>query len=124
MPLFRGHATMSREEREDGVERNAMTVRADSRRALHGRWWSRPTTPEGQWAAVSALLAFVFGVLGEAARREEVPGPFYAVAFASGLLGGVAAIVAVRRGERSLLALLAFLPLLIGMGFGVAELLG
>jgi hypothetical protein len=39
-------------------------------------------------------------------------------------LAGVAAVAAVRRGERSLLALVAFLPLLIGVGFGVAELLG
>jgi hypothetical protein len=62
--------------------------------------------------------------LAEAARREELPGPFYAVAFASALLAGVAAVAAVRRGERSLLALVAFLPLLIGVGFGVAELLG
>jgi hypothetical protein len=46
------------------------------------------------------------------------------VAFASALLAGVAAVVAVRRGERSLLALVALLPLMIGVGFGVAELLG
>jgi hypothetical protein len=101
-----------------------MTLRADSQRALHRGWFSQPTTPEGQWAAVLALLAVAFGVLGEAARREELPGPFYAVAFASALLAGVAAVVAVRRGERSLLALVALLPLMIGVGFGVAELLG
>jgi hypothetical protein len=39
-------------------------------------------------------------------------------------LAGVAAAAAVRRGERSLLTLLAFLPLLIAVSFGVAELLG
>ena len=101
-----------------------MTVRADPHRTLHGSWFAQLTTSEGQWAAVLALLAFACGVLGEAARREELPGPFFAVAFASALLAGVAAGVAVRRGERSLLALLAFLPLLIGMGFAVTELLG
>lgn len=42
----------------------------------------------------------------------------------TGLLSGVAAIVAVRRGERSLLAMLGFLPLLVGVSFGLAELFG
>ena len=101
-----------------------MTVRADPHRTLHGSWFTQPTTSEGQWAALLALLAFACGVLGEAARREELPGPFYAVAFASALLAGVAAVAAVRRGERFLVALFAFLPLLIGMGFAAAELLG
>jgi hypothetical protein len=73
---------------------------------------------------VLALVAFASGVLGEAARREELPGPFYAVAFAAALLAGVAAVAAVRRGERSPLALVALLPPVIGIGFGVAELLG
>jgi hypothetical protein len=98
-------------------------VRVVSHRPLHGGWAWKPTTPEGWWAAALALLAFVLGVLGEAARRDEIPGPFYALAFVAGVAGGVAAIWAVRTGERSVVALLAFLPLLIGLGFGLTELL-
>lgn len=86
-------------------------------------WLSLPTTPAGWWAAGLATAAVVLGVLGEAARGN-VSGPFYPAAFLVGLIGGVAAVVAVRRGERSLLAMLAFLPLLLAVGFAVAELLG
>ena len=87
-------------------------------------WFSTPTTLEGWWAASFASLALALGVLGEAARRGDVSGPFYPLAFALGLVGGVAGILAVRRGERSLLAMLAFVPLLLGVGFGLAELFG
>ena len=71
-----------------------------------------------------AALALALGLLGEAARRGDVPGPLYPLAFLAGLLGGVEAVIAVRRGDRSLLLMLAFIPLLIGAGFGLAELLG
>ena len=63
-------------------------------------------------------------VLGEVARRADVSGPFYSLAFLAGLTGGVAAVLAVRRGERSLLAVLVVLPLLVAVGFGLAELFG
>lgn len=75
-------------------------------------------------AAGSASSALALGLLGEAARRESVLGPFYPLAFALGPVGGVAAVLAVCRGERSLLAMLAFLPLPLGVGFGLAELFG
>jgi hypothetical protein len=90
----------------------------------HARWFSTPTTHEGWLAAVLALLAFAFGVIGEAARQGDVPGPFYAVALTTGLFGGAAAVLAVRRGERSLLAMVALLPFLLEVSFGLAELLG
>ena len=87
-------------------------------------WLSPPTTIEGWWAAGLATAATAVGVLGEVARRGDVSGPFYPLAFLAGLLGGVAAVLAIRRGERSLLAALAVLPLLVAVGFGLAELLG
>ena len=87
-------------------------------------WLSPPTTVVGWWAVGLASAAVALGVLGEAARRGDQPGPFYAVAFMTGLFGGVAAILAIRRGERSLLAMLGFIPLLVGVSFGVAELFG
>jgi hypothetical protein len=40
------------------------------------------------------------------------------------VFGGAAAVLAVRRGERSLLAMVALLPFLLGVSFGLAELLG
>jgi hypothetical protein len=101
-----------------------MTVRAVSHRPSGEGWFSAPTTPEGRWAIALALLALALGVLGEAARRGDVPGPLYPAALLAGLLGGVAAVIAVRDGERSLLTMLAFIPLLIGASFGLAELLG
>ena len=87
-------------------------------------WFSTPSTVEGWCAAGFASFALALGVLGEAARRGGVSGPIYSLAFVLGLVGGVAAILAVRRGERSLLTMLAFLPLLLGVGFGLAESLG
>ena len=81
-------------------------------------------TLEGWWAVGLASAAVALGVVGEAARRGDQQGPFYAVAFMAGLLGGVAAILAIRRGERSLPAMLGFVPLLVGVGFGLAEVFG
>lgn len=101
-----------------------MLMRAVSHLTFREGWFSAPTTLEGWWAEGFASFALAAGVLGEAARRGDVSGPFYPLAFIAGLAGGVAAILALRRGERSLLAMLAFLPLLLGSGFGLAELLG
>ena len=103
---------------------DVMIMRVVPHQPFREGWFSTPTTLEGWWAAGSASSALALGVLGEAARRGDVGGPFYPLAFVLGLLGGVAAILAVRHGERSLLAVLAFLPLLLGVGFGLAELLG
>ena len=50
--------------------------------------------------------------------------PFYPLAFLAALAGGGAAIVAVRRGEVSLVVMLAALPLVVAVGFGLAALLG
>jgi hypothetical protein len=101
-----------------------MLMRVVSHQPFREGWFSTPTTLEGRWAAGFASVALALGVLGEAARRGDVGGPSYPLAFLAGLAGGVAAILAVRRGERSLLAMLAFLPLLLGVGFGLAELFG
>lgn len=81
-------------------------------------------TLEGWWALGLASAAIALGVLGEAARRGDVGGPFYPLAFLAALAGGGAAIVAVRRGERSLAVMLAVLPLVVAVGFGLAALLG
>ena len=99
-------------------------MRVVSHLSSRGAWLSTPTTLEGWWAAGFASLALTLDVLGEVARQGDVRGPFYPLAFGLGLAGGVAALFAVRRGERSLLATLAFLPLLVGGGFGLAELFG
>ena len=95
-----------------------------SHQPLREGWFSIPTTSEGWWSVGFASFALALGVIGEAARQADVRGPFYPLALVLGLVGGIAAILAVRRGERSLLAMLAFIPLLIGVGFGLAELLG
>ena len=99
-----------------------MTIRAVSHQPSGDRWLSLPTTLEGWWAAGLACAAIALGVLGEAARRIDVVGPFYSLAFLAVLAGGVAAVLAVHRGERSFLTMLAFLPLLLVVGFGLAEL--
>jgi hypothetical protein len=103
--------------------REVMMMRVVSHQLSREGWFSPPTTPEGWWAAGFALFAFALGLFGEAARRGDVRGPFYPLAFLAGLVGGVAAILAVRHGERSLIAMLALPPLLLGVGFGLAELL-
>jgi hypothetical protein len=99
-------------------------MRAVPRKPSSDGWLSPPMTLEGWWALGLASAAVALGVLGEAARRGDQPGPFYAAAFMTGLLGGVAAILAIRHGERSLLAMLGFVPLLVGVSFGLAELFG
>lgn len=98
-------------------------MRVVSPRPSHESWFSTPATPEGRWASALAVLALALGVLGESARRGDAPGPWYPLAFLAGLLGGVAAMIAFRHGERSLVAMFAFVPLLIGVSFGIAELL-
>jgi hypothetical protein len=85
--------------------------------------WTTPSTAEGWWAPLLAAAAVGLGVLGELARGD-VAGPFYRFAFLGGLLGGVAALVAVRRGERSLVTMLAFVPFALAVAFGVAQLVG
>jgi hypothetical protein len=87
-----------------------------------GDWLSLPATTWGWWATGLAGVAIGLAVIGELARGDA-GGPFYRVAFASGILGGVASLVAIRNGERSLLALLALLPLVVALAFGVASLL-
>jgi hypothetical protein len=99
-------------------------VHVSSSRLSDEGTFAAPKTAEGRWATAFAVLALALGALGEAARQGGFPGPFYSIAFFAGLLGGGAATIAVRRGERSLVAFLGFAPLLIGAGFGVAELLG
>ena len=99
-------------------------MRAISHQPSDAGWLSLPTTLEGWWAAGLGSAAIVLGVLGEAARRGDVVGPFYPLAFLAGIFGGVAVVLAVRRGERSLLVMLAALPLLVAVGFGLAELIG
>lgn len=101
-----------------------MALRAVSRQPSGDGWLSPPTTLEGWWALGLASAAIVLGVLGEAARRGDVGGPFYPLAFLAALAGGGAAIVAVRRRERSLVVMLGVLPLVVAVGFGLAELLG
>jgi len=101
-----------------------MALRAVSHQPSGDRWPSPPTTREGRWALGLASAAIVLGLLGEAARRGDVGGPFYPLAFLAALAGGGAAIVAVRRGERSLVVILAVLPLVVAAGFGLVELLG
>lgn len=106
--------TMSQEE--------AMTMRPVSHQTSADGWLSLPMTLEGWWAAWLGSAAIILGALGEAARRGDVVGPFYPLAFLAGIFGGIAAVLAIRRGERSLLVMLAALPLLIAVGFGLAEL--
>jgi hypothetical protein len=88
-----------------------------------GDWLTLPATAWGRWASGLAGAAIGLALFGELARGE-VGAPFYRVAFASGILGGIASLVAIRRGEHSLLALLALLPLVVALAFGVASLLG
>jgi hypothetical protein len=104
--------------------REVMSMGVVSHQPLREGWFSIPTTSEGWWSVGFASFALALGAIGEAARQGDVRGPFYPLALVLGLVGGIAAILAVRRGERSLLAMLAFIPLLIGVGFGIAELLG
>lgn len=101
-----------------------MTLRTVSHQPSGDGRLSPPMTLEGWWALGLASAAIVLGVLGEAARRGDVGGPFYPLALLAALVGGGAAIVAVRRGERSLVVMLAVLPLVVAVGFGLAELLG
>jgi hypothetical protein len=104
--------------------RKVVMMRVVSHLSSREAWFSTPTTLEGWSAAGFASFALTLGVLGEVARQGDVRGPFYSLAFVLGLAGSVAALFAVRRGERSPLAMLAFLPLLVGVSFGFAELLG
>lgn len=101
-----------------------MALRAVSQQPSGDGRLSPPTTLEGWWALGLASAAVVLGLLGEAARRGDVGGPFYPLALLAALVGGGAAIVAARRGERSLVVMLAVLPLVVAVGFGLAELLG
>ena len=101
-----------------------MALRAVSHQPSGDGWLSPPTTLEGWWALGLASAAIVLGVLGEAARRGDVGGPLYPLALLAALVGGGAAVVAARRGERSLVVMLAVLPLVVAVGFGLAELLG
>jgi hypothetical protein len=78
----------------------------------------RPTTPLGRWAA---WLALGFVVLNFA--WMILPGGAM-LAFLSGIAGGIAALVAIRRrGERGLLVYAAIIPLLAVVAFVLAELL-
>lgn len=85
--------------------------------------WSTPSTLSGWFAPVLAVAAIALGVLGEVARGE-VGAPFYRVAFLVVIVGGVAALAAIRRGERSLVTMLAFIPVAIVVAFGAAQLFG
>ncbi len=69
------------------------------------------------------FTAIALGVVGEIARRE-VGGPFYRLAFLAVIVGGAVALVAIRRGERSLVTMLAFVPVAIIVAFGAAQLFG
>ena len=83
--------------------------------------FSTPSTVAGWLAPALAAAAIALGVIGELTRGEGV-GPYYRVAFLVALLGGTAGVVAVRRGERSLVTILAFVPFAIVVAFGVAQL--
>ena len=86
--------------------------------------WSLSREAEGD---IHSRCGFERGLLGSAGALRgstDDVNRFYSLAFVLGLVGGVAALFAVRRGERSLLAMLAFVPLLVGVSFGLAELLG
>jgi len=87
------------------------------------RYFSTPSTVAGWFAPTLAAAAIALGVVGEMARGGEV-GPYYRVGFLAALIGGGAAVVAFRSGERSLLTLLAFAPFAIAVAFGVAQLFG
>ena len=78
----------------------------------------RPTTTLGHRAILVALGYFVFMPLW-----TFLPGGA-ALAFLCGIAGGLIAIVAVsRRGERGLLVYAAIVPLVLVVGFVLAELL-
>ena len=85
--------------------------------------WTRPSTNEGRWAPLLAAAAVALGLLGEVARGDVVA-PFYRVAFPAALLAGVVALVAILRGERSLVTMLAFVPFALALAFGAAQGLG
>ena len=95
---------------------------ASERRPAASRW-SRPSTNEGRWAPLLAAAALALGLVGEVARGDGVA-PFYRVAFLAALLAAVVALVAIRRGERSLVTLLAFVPFALALAFGAAQGLG
>lgn len=77
-----------------------------------------PTTRPGTWAAWLAV-----GYLVLMPAWSVLPGGA-ALAFASGLAGGVVALVAIlRRGERALTVFAAVLPLAFVVLFVAAELL-
>jgi hypothetical protein len=85
--------------------------------------WSGPSTPAGWFAPGLATAAVALGVVGEIARGE-VDGPFYRLAFLAVIVAGAVALVAIHRGERSLVTMLAFVPLAIVIAFGAAQLRG
>jgi hypothetical protein len=69
-----------------------------------------------------AAIAIALGVLGELARGDV--GPFYRLAFLTAVVAGVAAVVAVGRGDRSLPTVVALVPFAIVVAFGVSQLFG
>jgi len=85
--------------------------------------WSMPSTREGWWAVVLSVAAVLLGVLGEVARGE-VEGPFYRVAFLIGIVAVMEALLAIHRGERSIVSMLAFVPAAVIFGFGISQLFG
>jgi hypothetical protein len=76
-----------------------------------------PTTRPGRWA-VRLAIAYVVLMLAWAI----LPGGA-GLGLACGLVGGVAALVALRRGERALTVFAAVLPLVLVVFFVAAELL-
>lgn len=77
-----------------------------------------PTTDLGRWAVWLAAAFFVLVVAASVVPRGA------AIGFACGLAGGVAALVAVMRDrERAVTVVAALVPLLIAVGFTLAELI-
>lgn len=80
------------------------------------------STVEGRVAWVLAPIAVALGILAELAR-DDIPG-LYRLAFLTAVVAGLASLVALGRGDRSLPTVLALLPFAVVVAFGVSQLLG
>jgi hypothetical protein len=77
-----------------------------------------PTTNLGRWAVGLAVAFFPFVFAAAVVPRGA------ALGFACGLAGGVAALMAIIRDrERAVAVFAAFLPLAVGVGFVLVELI-
>ena len=85
----------------------------------HSRITVLPTTVLGWWAVGLSAGFWAFVLAATGVPRGATLG------FACGLAGGVAALTAiVRHGERAVIVLAAFVPVVIAVAFVLAELIG